>query len=228
MRVAILAAACVLGFGTAANGALIHDYELNGTYADSVGAVALTGNGGTLGATGLTFGVNQGPTLSTAIGPVYTIETRFSFDALSGFRKITSFANNSVDTGFYNLNAHLNFFNVTTSVNTVFTAGQLATVVLTRDAAKLVNGYVDGVLAFSFTDSSNLADPGSALYFFQDDSATGGGEASSGFVDYIRIYDTANAPLAVPELATWATMLGGFGLMGAAMRRCRAMVRATA
>ncbi|HEY1154389.1 MAG TPA: PEPxxWA-CTERM sorting domain-containing protein, partial [Pseudolabrys sp.] len=63
----------------------------------------------------------------------------------------------------------------------------------------------------------------------QDDFGVSG-EASSGFVDYIRIYDTAltaqevaalvppgTAP-AVPEPATWAMMIAGFGLAGAAIR----------
>jgi hypothetical protein len=64
------------------------------------------------------------------------------------------------------------------------------------------------------------------LTFFTDDAATAQGEASTGFVDYIRIFDTAITPgeanpTAVPEPATWAMFIGGFGLVGGAMRRRR-------
>ena len=37
-------------------------------------------------------------------------------------------------------------------------------------------------------------------------------------------YSASNAPAAVPEPASWAMMIGGFGLAGAAMRRRRATV----
>jgi hypothetical protein len=33
--------------------------------------------------------------------------------------------------------------------------------------------------------------------------------------------------VAVPEPATWAMMIGGFGMVGAAMRRRKAQVRVT-
>ena len=79
----------------------------------------------------------------------------------------------------------------------------------------------------SFSDSSNLATINSELHFFRDDFATGQFEAAPGFVDYIRVYDTAltAAEVAglgngtVPEPASWIMLIAGFGLIGAAMRR---------
>jgi hypothetical protein len=46
-----------------ASAALVADFQLNGTLADSLGGPDITNNGGTLGATGITFGVNQGSSL---------------------------------------------------------------------------------------------------------------------------------------------------------------------
>ena len=61
----------------------------------------------------------------------------------------------------------------------------------------------------SFADSSNLVTINSELHFFRDDFATGQFEAAPGFVDYIRVYDTAltaaevNGLGTVPEPASW-------------------------
>src|SRR5262249_8472628 len=46
---------------------LIHDYELNNTYADSMGGPSLQPNGGTLSSGSYTFGANQGLTLNNAL-----------------------------------------------------------------------------------------------------------------------------------------------------------------
>jgi hypothetical protein len=102
--------------------------------------------------------------------------------------------------------------------------------VLTRDATGNTVAYVGNTATLSFLDSGNLATINSVLNFFNDDNSVGG-EQSSGFVDYIRIYDTAltanevaglTPPVAVggavPEPATWAMMLLGFGLVGTSLR----------
>lgn len=216
-----------------AQAALIGDYQLNGSLADAGAGPSLTNNGGTLGATGITFGANQGPTLGgfSNFG-VYTIQMAFSFDAANGYRKILDFKSRASDNGFYNLSQMLNFYPVVTSATNQFSTGVIANVVLTRDAAGLTTGYVNGTQQIQFTDSSNLAVFTSEINFLRDDFATGEREASSGFLDFIRIYDTAlsarevaglpgGTPGTVPEPASWALMIAGFGLVGVGLRRSR-------
>lgn len=210
--------------------AVIGDFRLDGSLDNQAGGpLTLTSNGGTLGATGINFGVNQGPTISGLSSPAdFSIEFRFSFDTLGGYRKLVDFLDLTADAGVYAYDRTLNFYPCCGSAP-VFTQGQLATVVLTRDSAGSVFGYVDGAQVLALTDFSQTVNV-TKLHFFRDDSGTGS-EASAGFVDYIRIYDTAltgaevaaltppgSAP-AVPEPATWAMMISGFGLAGAAMRR---------
>jgi hypothetical protein len=112
-----------------------------------------------------------------------------------------------------------------------FTAGVQSVVVLTHDGTT-TSGYVNGVQRWTFAGSNNsLANISSVLQVLQDDHATGQREASGGFLDYLRVYDTAlsaeevgalTPPGAVPEPASWALMLTGFGLAGVAIRRQRA------
>ena len=57
---------------------LIHDYELNGSFADALGGPSLTPNGGTLNATNYTFGPNQGLTLAGRCRTRTTTRSRWS------------------------------------------------------------------------------------------------------------------------------------------------------
>jgi hypothetical protein len=191
----IVRAAMLAAFAFAAvpaNAALIHDYTLNHTLADAKGGAAITNNGGALGATGITFAANQGPTLGGFSNfAVYSVEVAFSFDSAPGYRKILDFKSLASDNRLNALNQNLDFHPMTTSPSVDFTSGKIANVVLTRDAAGLTVGYVDGVAKISFSDTSGLGVFTSAINFLSDDFVTGGREASSGFVDYVRIYDTA-------------------------------------
>ena len=212
-----------------ASAAVIGDFQLNGDLNNQAGgALTLTNNGGTLGANGITFGANQGPTISGFTSPsAYSVEVAFSFDNLSGYRKILDFQNLTSDSGLYNLNERLNFYPVVTSGQTNFFTGQMAHLVFTHDATDSW-GYIGNNPALTFSGGNNsLADIGSLLHFFRDDFATSQGEASSGFVDYIRIYDTALTAnevaglsvSAIPEPETYAMLLAGLGLLGFAARR---------
>lgn len=201
-----------------AQAALIHDFQLNGSYASSAGAGSISPAGGSLGATGYTFGANQG--LSIALPEslsVYTIKAAFHFDTVAGYRKIVDFKNLGSDDGLYALNGGLMFFPVAGAAGS-FSPGENIVATISRDAAGIVSATLNGVQAWTFADTAGRAifDSGFIKLFMDDTSYTG--EASAGFVDYVQVYDTATITAPVPEPATWAMMIAGFGLVGGAMR----------
>lgn len=191
-------------------GALIHEYNLNGTLADSFGGPSLTTNGGTLNAADYSFDVNQGLSLVGALPSIdnYSILVDFSLTLVNGFRRLVDFQNRASDTGLYNLNSALSFYNVTTGPDIVFAPNVKTRVVITRDGTSGVfTGYVNGVPEISFIDTGNLAvfnTPGALINFFIDDLAVGG-EASAGVADEIAIFDS---PLSAGDVAA----LGGPGV----------------
>lgn len=238
MKKSLLLAAGFAAFvSLPANAALVGDFRLDGNTNNLAGGpLTLTNNGGTLGATGITFAANQGPTISGFSSPsTYSVETAFRFDVTSGYRRIMNFLNSTSDTGLYNLNGRLNFYNIATSGSAPFVANQMSTVVFTRDAVGNSVGYVNGTALISFQNAATTnIGFANLLHLFVDDSQVGG-EASAGFVDYVRIYDTVlssgqvaaltppGSVGAVPEPASWALMIAGFGLVGGSMRRRSAM-----
>ena len=120
------------------------------------------------------------------------------------------------DDGLYVLNGDINFYNQAFGPAGQITAGDLFTVTLTRDASSLVNGYINGILQFSFNDVLGEAIINDSINLFIDD-LTVPNEATRGFVEYVTISNDG----AVPEPAAWALMLVGFGTMGAMLRRRR-------
>jgi hypothetical protein len=227
MKLAVLGmtAFAVIGFASPANATLLHNYDLNGSLADSLGGPSLISNGGVLGASGYTFGANQGLSLgglNLAADGAYDIEIGFSFDTLDGYRKIIDFSNLALDSGLYELSSRLNFYPVTSGPAGTFQSGQLVNLQLVRTAAGVVTGSVNGVPQISFTDSFSLA-ISNTLNFFIDDRATGQGEASSGYVDYIRISGTAPVS-AVPLPGALPLLVAGLAGLGWAGRRRKAKV----
>lgn len=207
-----------------------HVYQLDGSLADQNGGQPLVADGGMLDATGYSFAPNQGLSLSNVLGSTYTIDLQFSFIDTGGYRRLIDFKDRASDTGLYNLNTALNFYNVTTGVVGAFAPSTLARLTVTRDAASgTFTGYVNGVQQIQFADSGGLAafdNSSHVARFFEDDLAFSG-EASAGRVNYIQIFDSAlsaadvatlGAPAPVPEPQTYALMLAGLLLTAGAAR----------
>jgi hypothetical protein len=204
---AAFAAALTACASLASAASLTHSYNLNGSYADSLGGPSLVAEGGTLGADLYTFGANQGLSLSNALTGTegdYSIELYFEFDSTGGYRKIIDFKNTSSDTGLYNNSTTMHFYNVAAGPAGAFANNAFAHVVLTRDGVSgTTTGYVNGVQQLSFTDGGSLAvftSPNNIIRFLRDDGATGS-EASAGSVDFIRIYDGALSAADVAALS---------------------------
>jgi len=166
---------------------------------------------GRTGVTVLRFAGGRGlalaPTTRVIRGSGYSIEILFRFDLLDGYRKIIDFKDGSTDDGLYVLDGCLIFFPNVQEALTRIGSDSYVQIVLTRDAADRVVGYVDGVRQFAFDDLGGLAKVGGSknLRFFVDDVTTTG-EWSNGAVAQIRLFDqalTANevALLACTELA---------------------------
>jgi hypothetical protein len=174
-----------------------HNYELRGTYADSLGGPAIVPAGGTLGPNGYTFGPDQGPSLSGAINPAtYSIEMRFRIDDNSGYVKLLDFNDRSADEGLYNLGGALTFYGAGASgPDGALTAGVVHDLVVTRDGAtNQFVAYLDGVRQFAFTDTgpalATFSGPNNIIHFLRDDLVTGGLESSAGALERVRIYNS--------------------------------------
>ena len=187
-------------------GVLIHNYELDSSFADSLGGPSLVANGGTINATDYSFGPNQGLTLSNAFpNPAnYSILVDFSLSTLSGYRRLVDFKNGTSDNGLYNLNSALNFYPITTGA-AVFAPDVPVRLILTRNSATdLFTGYINGSQQISFTDGGHLSvfDASNVIMkLFIDDNLVGN-EASAGRVSKIAIYDSPLTPTQVLALAS--------------------------
>jgi hypothetical protein len=209
-----ITALCSLGAALPANAAVVANYQFQNTLSSTIptapdllpfvqGTYAPAVIGGTP-TTVYNFGRNEGLPLDTTsllISDNYTIAALFSFDAISGYRRILDFKNRTSDTGLYTLNGQLNFYNQASGGPAVG-PGTFFEAVLSRDSStNLVSAYFNGTPVFSFTDSSSLGVISAAklLNIFQDDLATPG-EASSGSVAGMRIFDNVLTDAEVADL----------------------------
>jgi hypothetical protein len=166
----------------------------------------------------------------------YSVAMTFKFNERNGgWRRILGTNDRTDDDGFYvNTANNLAVFPQAGS-NVNFVSGAYRNVVLTVDGNK-VSAFIDGGASFStLSDVMSLSKGSGKLTFFADNILEGGlGEWSSGSIAALRVYDgvlgaTEIAKLneipfvnnAVPEPATWAMLISGFGLVGSMMRRRR-------
>lgn len=223
VRTALLSGcAWLLTMAAPAQAALIYDFQLNGDFNNAAGPGEITGSGGTLGATGYTFKANQG--LSIALPQalsVYTIETRFRFDGDSyGLNKVVDFKNRTDDNGVYFANKVLIHYPWGSHGGPLIASGEMATIAVSRNAQGVVAHFVNGVETLRFQDGGGAIFDQGFINMFMDDTVYAD-QSRPGFADYVKVYDTANFTSAVPEPASWAMMIVGFGAVGSLVRASR-------
>ena len=220
--------------------AQIHEYRLNGTYADLFGGPSLTSDGGVLGPYGYNFGPNQGLVLRNVFSPgnSYSIVFRATLSSVTsstGYVKLVDFKDQTSDNGYYVYNGQSVFYPYNGSgFSTDYLPNVPTTTVLTNDAtAHMVSVYVNGLLRLSISDGAQFAEftgPNGVARFFEDDFYLGQPEATSGFVDYLATYnqaltasEVANLPVptTVPEPATMTLVATGLCCVAAIARRRR-------
>lgn len=221
------ALSAVLLWSASASAALINSYDFNGDLTDSLGnGLDLVASGGNLATAGrYTFGENQGLRLNSALVDTanYAIEVKFQMSSNNSFwKKVIDFQSLGSDNGLYIRSSSASFYNTGLIGATGIPVGTEVVMTLTRDGGSdAVDVRLDGGLEISFVDSGNLAVPsGNILNFFEDDFATGQGEAFAGSVDYIRIFDGPDTTIqAVPEPGMLLVI--GLGLAGLGVVRRR-------
>ncbi len=155
---------------------------------------------------------------------VYSLEMVFKFTEREGaWRRIFDTQERQSDNGFYvDPSNNLDVFPVAGGAS--FTNNVYHDVFLVDDNG-VVTFYLDGSSQASVTTGiMNLPADGMVNFFLDNVIAGGQGEYSSGDIALIRLYDSALTavpppPLAVPEPANVALMLGGLALVASLARR---------
>jgi hypothetical protein len=166
----------------------------------------------------------------------YSIEAYFSFDEVSGWRRIVDTRDRTEDTGFYVLNGGLQLYPSNVGVG-AFAADVYNHVILTFDGATAV-AYLDGVAQSTQATSYYSLPASNVISLFLDNTiSVAPNEYSAGKIAWARFYDGAlnadealaayraavdfEVPPPIPEPSTYALMLTGGAAMLLALRRRR-------
>lgn len=202
----LLSAVPIVEFNAVTSARLKADYQFQNTLSSAVSGAPNLNNVGsnTFGGktvdgkarTVLNFAPNDGLILGPTVGVfpsnTYAIVVLFSFNETNSWRKLLDFKNGTEDRGLFVLDGKLVLYDQSSSsVDASVSANSFVQVVLTRDANKKVVGYVNGVMQFSFTDTSNVAtiSDQNTLRFFNN--LWNASDTAGGSVARIRIYDNA-------------------------------------
>lgn len=223
-RLALLmvAALCLAGSGAQAQN-LVADFRLQSSLTSDIGApppleflgassfTNETVDG--INRTVVAFPAGDGLTLTNASVVLsnnrYSVVVLFRFATINRWNRILDFKNRTSDWGLYAYYNNLNFYNITTGSGGSMQAGTYLQVVLTRDAAGLVAGYVNASPEISFSDAGGeaLLSADNALNFFRDDFVVQN-EHSAGAAARVRIYDDALSPAQVAALDRLPDIVG--------------------
>jgi hypothetical protein len=217
---------------TAPAATLIHDYEFNGSgVTDSVGGVDGTlFNGASVGGGYLTLdGVDDYAELAAIVpdrNSAFSVYVSFvGHTAQSSYRELVSQDGGSFYFG-QNADGRFRFTDSDASAGGPYfpNDGLAHDLLLTTNGLDDSNLYLDGTLIFH-KDGQLASSPtlGSLARFGRQYG--GNGEYFQGSLDAVRVFSGvaghAEAVGAVPEPASWAMMVGGFGAIGGAMRARR-------
>jgi hypothetical protein len=228
---AAITAAALAAAASAAN--IQGDYQFQGNNASTGGTygplVDLVGSGNPAnaftsatvdGVSRTVLGFPKGNGLSAPVPPIdvpydqYTIVMLLRFDGTSSsWRRLIEFRGGTSDNGLYFTPGNvLTFWPSLGTGTTTVAIGSWNQVVLTRDSAGTVTGYVNGNQEFSFSDSTNqgvMIDPSDPIHFFQDNTSGGTtGEDDAGAVARIRLYDDALSATEVAALDRLPSAVG--------------------
>ena len=223
-----IAGFCSLASALPINAAMVANYQFQNTLSSTIatapdlvpfafGTYIPVSIGGTP-TTAYKFGKNEGLSLNTTglISDNYTIAALFSFDDISGWRKILDYKNLTSDNELYIFNGQLYFYPVANG-GPIVSPGTFLETVLTRNSTiNLVTAYFDGTPVFSFTDSTpyGVISVANILNIFQDDFITAGSESSSGSVAGIRIFNHVLTDAEVANLNLITPVPGPLPLFG--------------
>ena len=198
-----------LGSATAAT--LTGDYQFDSDLTDSLGGPSLVASGGSVSGGRYIFAPNQGLRLTGGITDTsnYSIEFSAEYDSLTtnpNWVKMVDLNNLSTEIGLYLRGRRLLFYDQSSTGSLFITPNIDFHVVLSRDASGQTDGYINGILQWTFNDPASIAS--NILNFFEDDLGLQR-EAQSGSVDFIRIYDGALTATEVEILAQGGSIGGG-------------------